>query len=148
MPNTILPFEHNAVEGHGHEGSEALHQCGLYQILPKEGKEIVEQSVHVLDYLHMIPLDVFGTPKFHKTLSKKLRDIKHPNLIYPVSDKIAIHICADKNDARNYYIPIEPFLFSDINHLTEEVERRIATLVTNMKHQKMRKGGRQFLSSA
>ena len=129
MPNTVLPFEHNSIEGHEHKGQDGLLQCGVYQLLPKEGKEIVEESMHVLDYLHMLPLDEMGTPKFYSALSRKLKEIKHPNLVYPVNKEIAVHICPDKRDARNFYIPIEPILFNNLKALIEEVERKIAVLV-------------------
>ncbi|MBN1761965.1 MAG: type II/IV secretion system ATPase subunit [Methanomicrobia archaeon] len=129
MPNTVLPFEHNRTESHEHEGQDGLRQCGLYQILPKEGKEIVEESTHVLEYLHMLPLDSIGTPNFYSKLSRNLKGIKHPNLVYPLNEEVAVHICPDKGDARNYYIPIEPTLFKNLNVLIEDVEKKIAVLV-------------------
>ena len=127
MPNIELPFEHNPVKLDAEH--EDLRKCGLYQLLPAEAKKFVEENRHVLVYLHMIPLDKCGTPKFYPALSKKLRNLKHPNLIYPVNNEIAIHICPDKEDVRNFYIPIEPAVFTNLDRLMEEVERRIAWLV-------------------
>jgi len=46
-----------------------------------------------------------------------------------VNNEIAIHICPDKEDVRNFYIPIEPAVFTNLDRLMEEVERRIAWLV-------------------
>lgn len=126
MSSIVLPFETSIkIEETDHD----LMQCGLYQILPKEGKEHVTESPHVMQYLHMIPLDTIGTPKFHRELSKNLKKLKKPNLIYPVSPEISVHICPDKEDARNYYIPIEPVLFTNLNTLIGEVEKKIAVLV-------------------
>jgi flagellar protein FlaI len=127
MAPTLLPFEVDRTKIE--EDHSDLTQCGLYQILPKEGKEQVTESPHVLQYLHMVPLDTLGTPKFYDKLSRDLKKVKHPNLIYPVSPDISVHICPDKNDSRNYYIPIEPLLFGDMNAMIAEVEKKIAILV-------------------
>ncbi len=127
MPNIELPFEHNKIDIN--EDPHDLTQCGLYQLLPSEGKKHVEESKHVLQYLHMLPLDTVGTPKFYPKLTRKMRAIKHPNLIYPVNQDISVHICPDKEDARDYYIPIEPVLFNNFDGLIEEVEKKISVLV-------------------
>jgi flagellar protein FlaI len=127
MAPTVLPFEVDSTKVEEDHGD--LKQCGLYQILPKEGKEQVTENPHVLQYLHLVPLDTVGTPKFYKELSRDLKKVKNPNLVYPVSPDISVHICPDKNDSRNYYIPIEPVLFGDINALVAEVEKKIAVLV-------------------
>ncbi len=127
MPNIELPFEHNPINLNIKD--EDLKRCGLYQLLPAEAKKYVEESRHVLVYLHMLPIDKYGTPKFYPRLSKKLKNLKNPNLIYPVNKDIAIHISPDKEDVRNFYIPIEPSVFANLDRLMAEVERRIASLV-------------------
>ncbi len=129
MPSTDLPFEHNKVENN--EDSCDLSQCGLYQILSQEGKEHVKESKHVLQYLHMLPLDTIGTPKFYPKLTTKMKTIKRPNLIYPVNKDVAVHICPDKEDARDFYIPIEPNMFNNYDRLIDVVERKLAGLVAN-----------------
>jgi len=127
MPSIELPFEHNKIDIN--EDAHDLTRCGLYRVLPPEGKKHVEKRKHVLQYLHMLPLDTIGTPKFYPKLTRKMRAIKHPNLIYPVNDLIAVHICPDKEDARDYYIPIEPPVFYNFDDLIAEVEKRISVLV-------------------
>lgn len=127
MPSVELPFEHNKLKVD--EDPHNLTQCGLYLLLSSEGKKHVEESKHVLQYLHMLPIDTIGTPKFYPKLTRKMSAIKRPNLIYPVNKDIAVHICPDKEDARDYYIPIEPVVFTNIDDLLEEVEKRISVLV-------------------
>lgn len=129
MPRTELPFEHDKVENN--EDSCDLTQCGLYQILSQEGKEHVKESKHVLQYLHMLPLDTIGTPKFYPKLTTKMKTIKRPNLIYPVNGDVAVHICPDKEDARDFYIPIEPNMFNNYDSLVDAVERKLSGLVAN-----------------
>jgi len=142
MPRTEAPFALNKVEV---SAEQDLMKCGLYRILPPEGKEIVKKNKYVLQYLHMIPLERIGTPKFYKELSRKLKEMKDPNVIYPVSDEIAVHICPDKNDARNYYIPIEPHLFQDLSDLIAEVEKRIALLVDKYEEPRSKEEQRKIL---
>ncbi|MDF2958127.1 MAG: Type IV secretory pathway ATPase VirB11/Archaellum biosynthesis ATPase ArlI/FlaI [Candidatus Alkanophagales archaeon MCA70_species_1] len=136
------PFALNSVE---EVAGYDLMKCGLYRTLPPEGKEIVKKNKYVLQYLHMIPLERIGTPKFYKELSRKLKEMKDPNVIYPVSDEIAVHICPDKNDARNYYIPIEPHLFQDLSDLIAEVEKRIALLVDKYEEPRSKEEQRKIL---
>ncbi|MHC1567414.1 MAG: type II/IV secretion system ATPase subunit [Candidatus Syntropharchaeia archaeon] len=123
----FLPFEPKIVEVHGND----LKQCGVYRMLPSEAREFIEidENRHVLTYLHMLPLEKIGIPKFYPKLSRELKDIKHPNLIYPVGNGISIHIYPDKNDIRDYYIPIEPILFQKIDELLLEVEEALVDLV-------------------
>lgn len=142
MPRMEAPFALNSVE---EVAGYDLMKCGLYRTLPPEGKEIVKKNKYVLQYLHMIPLERIGTPKFYKELSRKLKEMKDPNVIYPVSDEIAVHICPDKNDARNYYIPIEPHLFQDLSDLIAEVEKRIALLVDKYEEPRSKEEQRKIL---
>jgi len=142
MPRMEAPFALNSVE---EVAGYDLMKCGLYRTLPPEGKEIIKKNKYVLQYLHMIPLERIGTPKFYKKLSRKLKETRNPNVIYPVSDEIAVHICPDKNDARNYYIPIEPHLFQDLSDLIAEVEKRIALLVDKYEEPRSKEEQRRIL---
>ncbi len=134
MANVELPFEYKPLDFDGDQHD--LMRCGLYQLMTADAKEYVKESRHVLMYMHMIPLDKFGTPKFYTSLSKKLKSVRHPNLIYPLNEDVAVHICPDKGDSRNYYIPIEPVLFANLDSLMDEVEAKISRLVDKYKEPK------------
>jgi flagellar protein FlaI len=122
-----LPFTVNTTaEDHDHSD---LNQCGMYRILPPDTKAEVEKNTFLLDYLHMIPVDIVGIPKFYKKPDKKLGDIKAPNIIYPVSDEIYIHIFPDVNDVRNFYIPVEPHFINSIKDHIPPVEERLIDMV-------------------
>ena len=122
-----LPFEPKVPEAHGAD----MMQCGLYRMLPPDAKKFIsaEENRHVLDYIHMLPLDDIGVPKFYPELSRDLKKITKPNIIYPAGDGISIHIYPDKNDVRNYYIPIEPTLFASVDELLIEVEEALVDIV-------------------
>ena len=82
-----------------------------------------------MDYLHMVPMTEVGVPDFYPEVTRKLGDIEHPNLIYPVSDDIFVHIFPDLEDPRNYYIAIEPPIGMELEELLQEVERRLLDFV-------------------
>jgi len=122
-----LPFEPKIVEAHGND----LMECGLFRSLPADAREFIkiDDNRHVLSYLHMLPLEEMGIPKFYPELTRALKDIKHPNIIYPAGGGISIHIFPDKEDARDYYIPIEPVMFHEMDERLLEIEEALVDVV-------------------
>ena len=122
-----LPFEIQKVpEGHDHTN---LENCELYRSLTDELKAEVQKNLFLLEYLHMIPSDMM--PKFSAKLDRKAGDIKNPNMIYPVSDCIYIHILSDPNDVRHFYIPIEPHFINNVKEYMFTVEERLVDMVAD-----------------
>ncbi|MFQ6120037.1 MAG: secretion system protein E, partial [Methanosarcinales archaeon] len=127
IANIDLPFKPKATKSHDHAD---LKECGVYTLLPENAKEYANKNPHLLEYLHMVPIDDIGVPKFYPELSKKLKELKNPNLIYPIKNSpILIHIYPDAQDVRNYYIPIEPVLFNEIGDILLKVEEKLVDLV-------------------
>ncbi len=107
-------------------GNEA--QCPIHNLLSPELRERADESPHLMNYLHHVPLAEHGVPDYIPEASRKLGDIKDPNLIYPVGNGLFVHIYPDHEDARNFYIAIEPG--SDrMGDLLEEVEIRLLDFV-------------------
>ncbi|MCI0439708.1 MAG: type II/IV secretion system ATPase subunit [Chloroflexi bacterium] len=73
-------------------------------------QETTKESIYLLEYLHMIPIQDVGLPEYFPQLSGKLRDKKKLNLIYPVEGGIYIHIMDDPKGGRAYYVSVEPKL--------------------------------------
>jgi len=122
MPKIKLPFsEENKADRH----DEGFFQCSLYQMLPKPAQEASRRHPHLLEYLHMVPIGEVGMPQYYPRLSRKLHGLSHPNLIYPVTDAIFVHIYPDFNDGRDIYISIEPILTQRLDSLMLEVEKRL-----------------------
>ena len=46
-----------------------------------------------------------GIPLFFSELKRDLKSMKEPNLIYPATDDVFVHIFYDPNDVRNYLHP-------------------------------------------
>ncbi len=126
-----FPFKPRLLEeDHDHSN---LTSCGIYKLLPDRMKKEVEKNLHLLEYLHILPLDKIGIPKFAPKLDRKKHgDLDRPNLIYPADEQIYIHVYPDKNDMRNFYIPIEPTLLTGVDELLKEVEIRLVDYITDI----------------
>jgi flagellar protein FlaI len=124
-----FPFRPRKMDDHDHSN---LKTCSIYKILPKLMKREVKKNMHLLEYLHVVPMDKIGIPKFIPKLDKKHGEIENPNLIYQASDQIYIHIYTDKNDVRNFYIPIEPTLLTGVDLLLKEVEVKLVDYLTEI----------------
>ena len=122
-----LPFETQKVpEGHDHTN---LENCELYCGLTDDLKAEVQKNPFLLDYLHMIPDGMM--PKFMAKLDRKAGETKTPNVMYPVSDCIYIHIFSDVNDVRNFYIPIEPHFITSVKQYMKTVEEKLVDMVAD-----------------
>ncbi len=106
-----------------------LEECALYRMLPANAKEYVQKSPHLLEYLHIFPVDTYGIPLFFSELKRDLKSMKEPNLIYPANDETFIHILPDPNDTRNFYIPIEPSFLHNISEYLPLVETKLIRLL-------------------
>ncbi|MBE8539197.1 ATPase, T2SS/T4P/T4SS family [Geoglobus acetivorans] len=126
-----FPFKPKQLEDtHSHEN---LQSCGIYRLLPERMKREVEKNLHLLEYIHILPIDKIGIPRFAPKLDRKKHgDMDNPNLIYPADEQIYIHIYPDKNDVRNYYIPIEPTLLTGVEDLLKQVELKLVDYITDI----------------
>ncbi|MHC1626946.1 MAG: type II/IV secretion system ATPase subunit [Methanoculleaceae archaeon] len=126
-----LPFE-TKLPAEVEDLARAPESSGLFRMLPSAVREQVQKNPHLLEYLHLLPVDTIGIPQFHTTLSRDLRDLENPNIIYPVNETTFVHIYPDQEDVRNYYIPIEPSFLHSVRHLIPAVEEAIIDLLDNI----------------
>ena len=117
----VLPFEVKG--GHSHKG--AVTDCPVFKLLPAPLQKESKDNAFLLDYIHMLPVDEVGIPEYYETLDRKLGDKKNPNLIYPIGAGLYVHIYPDPADSRDYYIAIEPGMFSQDLNLVEELEDQL-----------------------
>ena len=127
----LVPFQ----EAESHDVEECLlniESCALYRMLPANAKEFTRNYPHLLEYLHIFPVDEFGIPLFFSELKRDIKGIKDPNLIYLAKPPIFIHIFFDPNDVRNFYIPIEPCFMHDVKSLLPAIEIRLVDLLDTL----------------
>ena len=128
MVTSSLPFE----TGSGHGDHDDASKCPVFRMLPKEFQDESKAKAHLWTYLHMLPLEKHGVPEYHEALSRSMGELKNPNLIYPVGNGIFIHIYPDPNDARDYYIAVEPGMTEDLSTIVDDVEGRLVEYVGDL----------------
>ena len=109
-----------------------IESSALYKMLPANAKEYVKASPHLLEYLHIFPVNTYGIPLFLSELKKDLRSMKSPNLIYPVNETTFVHILPDPDDVRNFYIPIEPSFLHSVNQMLPVIETKLIDLIDGL----------------
>lgn len=121
MTTTVLPFtpvgkdDKSIPTGPG--------EADIFSLLSLPLRQASDANPHLKQYLKMIPFTKVGIPMYYEKLSREMGDRKEPNIIYPVSDKLFVHILVDFKDARSCYIPIEPSLTIDVNPQVARVEQ-------------------------
>ncbi len=105
--------------------------CPLCRSLQPALKEEGQKHPHLMRYLHSLPVEQVGIPQFHPKLERRMGETDLPNVIYPVGNATYAHILTDPQDARNYYIPIEPVMSEEsIRPILEAIEDRLVDMVT------------------
>jgi flagellar protein FlaI len=121
METLQLPFPHENFE----KGGNSL----TLEDLPDGLREAAAAKPFVLEYLRGLPIEQIGMPTYYPKLSRKLRSLRHRNLIYPTgNENVYVHIYPDPVGARDIYIPIEPVVTVPLSSLVEQVEPRLLDL--------------------
>jgi archaeal flagellar protein FlaI len=106
----------------------------LFSDIPADFQKVIDDNPHLLAYLTKLPLSEIGMPQYCPELTRKMGDIKKPNLIYPVHKAgVFVHILFNRNLDRNYYIPIEPILNIDHNASMKALENKLMELGRKLK---------------
>ncbi|HII59067.1 TPA: type II/IV secretion system ATPase subunit [Methanocaldococcus jannaschii] len=74
-----------------------------------ELKEAMKRNPHLRRYIENFKRTYMRIPDFMVSLSRELKELKYPNIIYPVGDPIFIHIFGTP-ETKTKYIVIEPTL--------------------------------------
>ena len=128
-----LPFEIKPCpQDCGKECGMSLDKCPVYPKLPTEFQEVCQENPHLLQYLHSLPEDGSGTPTYYEKITRSLKGIQDPNLIYQVGGGVFIHVLANPEDVRDYYIAVEPSMVDAQDETLEEIERRLADSVEEL----------------
>ncbi len=123
-----LPFEPELID-EGNDCYNNVESCALYRMLPANARDYVKASPHLLEYLHILPVNTVGIPLFLSELKRDLKSMENPNIIYPVNETTFIHIFPDQNDVRNWYIPIEPSFLHSVKEILPTVEEKLIDMI-------------------
>ena len=124
-----LPFTPEEIDESISYDEKSIEGSALYRMLPANAKEYVKQAPHLLEYLHIFPVNTFGIPLFFSELTRDVKGMESPNIIYPVSDMTFIHIFPDEDDVRNFYIPIEPSFLHSVTEILPHVEKKLVDFI-------------------
>ncbi len=122
MPEVVLPFE---LRGESKAHRAAVFQDSIYPGLSEQGREACRRYSYLAEYLAAVPPGDYGPCQYHARLSRSLQNLKHPNVVYPVSDGVFTHIFPDVEDERNTFISIEPGASARMRRILVEVDRRL-----------------------
>lgn len=123
-----LPFEPE-ISDEGNDCYNNVESCALYRMLSANARDYVKESPHLLEYLHILPVNTVGIPLFLSELKRDLRSVENPHIIYPVSGTSFIHIFPDPDDVRNWYIPIEPSFLHTIKAILPVIEEKLIDMI-------------------
>ena len=126
--NINLPFQPEEIDEEEDIYSN-YESSALFRMLPANAKEYVAKSPHLLEYLQMFPVNLYGIPLFFSELKRDLKSMENPNIIYPVDEFTFIHIFPDQDDVRNYYIPIEPSFMHTVAEAMPLIEKKMVDLI-------------------
>jgi archaeal flagellar protein FlaI len=116
----------------GAECGSNVMNCPVYRELPPQFQELCQTKLHLLQYMHSMPLEQYGIPQFFTKLNRSLKSVKNRNLIYQIDDEIFIHILANPEEVRDYYIPIEPCLFGNVEPIMDSIEHHLVSFVDEL----------------
>jgi len=95
------------------------------EALSPELQSLAKKQWYMRAYLQALPIDDIGMPVYVPKLTRKMRDMRVHNVIYPTKRGLFVHIYPDPTEERDYYIPIEPSLVVDVDKQIERVEPKL-----------------------
>ncbi len=128
-----LPFEIKSCPGEcGKECGSAVEKCPIYSKLPAEFQEVCKKNPHLLQYLRMLPEDKIKIPDYYEKVTRALKGTKDPNLLYNVGGGVFVHILANMEDIRDYYVAVEPSMIDAQDSTLDEIELKLADYVEEL----------------
>jgi flagellar protein FlaI len=129
----LLPFEIKPCSGEcGKECGARLEKCDLYPKLPADLQEVCKESPHLLQYLRILVENNIEIPQYYEKVTRSLKGTKDPNLIYNVGNGVFVHVLANPEDIRDYYIAVEPSIIDAQDNTLDEIELRLADYVEEL----------------
>jgi flagellar protein FlaI len=129
----LLPFEIKPCSGEcGKECGARLEKCDLYAKLPADLQEVCKTNPHLLQYLRILVENKIDIPQYYEKVTRSLKGTKNPSLIYKVGNGVFVHVLANLEDIRDYYIAVEPSIIDAQDNTLDEIEFRLAEYVEEL----------------
>jgi flagellar protein FlaI len=129
----LLPFEIKPCSGEcGKECGANLDRCDLYAKLPAELQEVCKEHPHLLQYLRILTENNIEIPQYFEKVTRSQKGTKNPNLIYEVGNGVFVHVLANLEDIRDYYIAVEPSIIDAQDSTLDNIELRLAEYVEEL----------------
>jgi archaeal flagellar protein FlaI len=94
-------------------------------------QDAMEQAPHLWRYIDGLPSEL-GAPEYYSEANKNLGNVGERHLIYKVNDELFVHIRTDPDDARDYYISIEPTWGMDLSDSLATLEPALLDYVDEL----------------
>jgi flagellar protein FlaI len=94
-------------------------------------RDAMSRAPHLQRYIESLPAES-PAPDYYEEANKNLANISERNLIYKVNDELFVHMLTDANDARDYYISIEPTWGMDLSGVLQTLEPALLDYVDEL----------------
>ena len=133
----VFRFRESTSTPKGNSGSATQDRAGmvsapLFQSLPQDMQEQVFLNLHLWSYLESLHSNGLDIPEFVSRLNKSFKGNASNNLIYPVANKVFVHIYTAEGEARDIYAPIEPSSGGVTGRLMEDVDQKLIDHVSEL----------------
>jgi len=129
----LLPFELKPCPGEcGKECGTKLDKCPIFSKFPENLQKVCQETPHLLQYLRILVENNIGVPQYFEKVTRAQKGIKNPNLIYKVGSGVYVHVLANPEDIRDYYIAVEPSLIDAQEETLDALELRLAEYVEEL----------------
>ena len=133
----VFRFRESSSTPKGNSGSATQDRAGmvsapLFQSLPQDMQEQVFLNLHLWSYLENLQSNGLDIPEFVSRLNKSFKGNASNNLIYPVANKVFVHIYTAEGEARDVYAPIEPSYGGVTARLMEDVDQKLIDHVSEL----------------
>jgi flagellar protein FlaI len=129
----LLPFEIKPCPGEcGKECGTKPEKCPIFSQLPENLQAECKENPHLLQYLRILIDNKIGVPQYFEKVTRAQKGLKNPNIIYRVGNGVFVHVLANPEDIRDYYIAVEPSLIDAQDETLDQIELRLADYVEEL----------------
>ncbi len=93
---------------------------------------LLASKPYLREYVEKVKKEL-GMPVFYKTLTRDMAEIIEPNIIYPATEDVFVHVYRDRETGELVYAIIEPKIPEDVKEVYDKVLAKIVELAADTK---------------